>query len=76
MLCSVRGTLYAYRDVCAACGAGLGEARLEREVLTCPCGASYDVTRAGRGLDPETLHLERTGWTRAVRARGHSPARG
>jgi Fe-S cluster biogenesis protein NfuA/nitrite reductase/ring-hydroxylating ferredoxin subunit len=58
VLCSVRGTLYAYRDVCAACGAGLGEARLAREVLTCPCGASYDVTRAGRGLDPETLHLD------------------
>jgi Fe-S cluster biogenesis protein NfuA/nitrite reductase/ring-hydroxylating ferredoxin subunit len=58
VLCSVRGTLYAYRDACAACGSGLGEARLEREVLTCPCGASYDVTRAGRGLDPETLHLD------------------
>ena len=58
VLCSVRGTLYAYRDACAACGAGLGEGRLDREVLICPCGASYDVTRAGRGLDPETLHLD------------------
>jgi Fe-S cluster biogenesis protein NfuA/nitrite reductase/ring-hydroxylating ferredoxin subunit len=58
VLCSVRGTLYAYRDGCAACGAGLGEGRLDREVLTCACGAAYDVSRAGRGLgDNTTLHL-------------------
>jgi Fe-S cluster biogenesis protein NfuA len=57
VLCSVRGTLYAYRDGCAACGAGLGEARLDREVLACPCGAAYDVSRAGRGLGDTTVHL-------------------
>jgi Fe-S cluster biogenesis protein NfuA/nitrite reductase/ring-hydroxylating ferredoxin subunit len=57
VLCSVRGTLYAYRDGCAACGVGLGDGRLEREVLTCPCGATYDVSRAGRGLGDTTLHL-------------------
>jgi Fe-S cluster biogenesis protein NfuA/nitrite reductase/ring-hydroxylating ferredoxin subunit len=58
VLCSVRGTLYAYRDACAACGNGLAEARLEREVLTCPCGAAYDVTQAGRGLDGLAVHLD------------------
>jgi Fe-S cluster biogenesis protein NfuA/nitrite reductase/ring-hydroxylating ferredoxin subunit len=57
VLCSVRGTLYAYRDGCAACGSGLGEGRLDREVLTCACGATYDVSRAGRGLTDTTLHL-------------------
>ena len=57
VLCSVRGTLYAYRDGCAACGAGLGDGRLEREVLTCSCGATYDVSRAGRGLSDAALHL-------------------
>jgi Fe-S cluster biogenesis protein NfuA len=57
VLCSVRGTLYAYRDGCAACGSGLGPGRLDREVLTCACGASYDVSRAGRGLTDTTLHL-------------------
>jgi Fe-S cluster biogenesis protein NfuA/nitrite reductase/ring-hydroxylating ferredoxin subunit len=57
VLCSVRGTLYAYRDGCAACGSGLGEGRLEREVLTCSCGAAYDVSRAGRGLSDAALHL-------------------
>jgi Fe-S cluster biogenesis protein NfuA/nitrite reductase/ring-hydroxylating ferredoxin subunit len=57
VLCSVRGTLYAYRDGCAACGAGLGDGRLDREVLTCPCGAAYDVSRAGRGLGDTTVHL-------------------
>jgi Fe-S cluster biogenesis protein NfuA len=57
VLCSVRGTLYAYRDGCASCGAGLGDGRLDREVLTCACGATYDVSRAGRGLSNTTLHL-------------------
>lgn len=57
VLCSVRGTLYAYRDGCAACGSGLGDGRLEREVLTCPCGATYDVSRAGRALNDAALHL-------------------
>jgi Fe-S cluster biogenesis protein NfuA len=57
VLCSVRGTLYAYRDGCAACGSGLGDGRLDREVLTCACGATYDVSRAGRGLSDTSLHL-------------------
>ena len=58
VLCSVRGTLYAYRDACPACGAGLGDGRLEREVLACSCGASYDVSRAGRGLGEAAPHLD------------------
>jgi Fe-S cluster biogenesis protein NfuA/nitrite reductase/ring-hydroxylating ferredoxin subunit len=59
LLCSVRGTLYAYRDVCAACGKSLADGTLERERLTCPgCGTRYDVRLAGRGLDDPALHLD------------------
>jgi Fe-S cluster biogenesis protein NfuA/nitrite reductase/ring-hydroxylating ferredoxin subunit len=58
LVCSVRGTLYAYRDACAACGTGLGRGQLAREVLTCECGAAYDVARAGRGLTDPALHLD------------------
>src|SRR6516225_3636289 len=58
LVCSVRGTLYAYRDACAACGSPMGEGRLDREVLTCPCGARYDVSRAGSGLDGGVAHLD------------------
>jgi Fe-S cluster biogenesis protein NfuA/nitrite reductase/ring-hydroxylating ferredoxin subunit len=58
LVCSVRGTLYAYRDACAACGTGMAGGRLEREVLTCECGTAYDVTRAGRGLSDPALHLD------------------
>ena len=59
LLCSVRGTLYAYRDSCAACGKSLADGTLERERLTCPgCGTSYDVRLAGRGLDDPALHLD------------------
>jgi len=58
LVCSVRGTLYAYRDQCATCGSSLGEGRLSREVLTCTCGSSYDVCRAGAGLDGLAAHLD------------------
>jgi Fe-S cluster biogenesis protein NfuA/nitrite reductase/ring-hydroxylating ferredoxin subunit len=59
VICSVRGTLYAYRDACAACGSSLAEGVLEREQLTCPgCGGRYDVRLAGRGLDDPVRHLE------------------
>ena len=36
LVCSVRGTLYAYRDACAACGSSLADGTLARELLTCP----------------------------------------
>jgi Fe-S cluster biogenesis protein NfuA len=59
LLCSVRGTLYAYRDACAACGSSLADGTLDREQLSCPdCGARYNVRLAGRGLDDAALHLE------------------
>jgi Fe-S cluster biogenesis protein NfuA/nitrite reductase/ring-hydroxylating ferredoxin subunit len=59
VVCSVRGTLYAYRDGCAACGSSLADGELQREELACPaCGARYNVRLAGRGLDDPALHLE------------------
>jgi Fe-S cluster biogenesis protein NfuA/nitrite reductase/ring-hydroxylating ferredoxin subunit len=58
LVCSVRGTLYAYRDECASCGSPMGAGTLDREVLACPCGARYDVCRAGAGLDGLAAHLD------------------
>ena len=58
LVCSVRGTLYAYRDQCASCGSSLGGGTLNREVLACPCGSRYDVCRAGAGLDGLGAHLD------------------
>jgi Fe-S cluster biogenesis protein NfuA len=58
LVCSVRGTLYAYRDACAGCGASMTEGSLEREILTCPaCGARYNARLAGKGVDDPSLHL-------------------
>jgi Fe-S cluster biogenesis protein NfuA len=59
LLCAVRGTLYAYRDACAACGSSMADGLLEREELTCPaCGARYNVRLAGQGLDDPSAHLD------------------
>jgi Fe-S cluster biogenesis protein NfuA/nitrite reductase/ring-hydroxylating ferredoxin subunit len=59
VVCSVGGELYAYRDRCPACGAGLaGSAALDAEVLACgACRQRFDVRLAGRGLDRPELHL-------------------
>jgi Fe-S cluster biogenesis protein NfuA len=59
LVCSVRGTLYAYRDACAGCGSSLADGVLEREQLTCPgCGARYNVRLAGQGVDDPVLRLD------------------
>ena len=59
VVCSVRGTLYAYCDACAACGSSLADGTLTGERLDCPgCGACYDVRSAGRSLDDPDRHLD------------------
>jgi len=64
IVCSVRGTLYAYRDACAGCGSSLADGELDRELLTCPsCGARYNVRLAGKSVadagSPEIgVHLD------------------
>ncbi len=58
LMCSVRGTLYAYRDSCS-CGSSLASAGLAGSVLTCPrCGSRFDVRNAGRGVDDPAQHLD------------------
>jgi Fe-S cluster biogenesis protein NfuA/nitrite reductase/ring-hydroxylating ferredoxin subunit len=59
LICAVRGTLYAYRDACAACGGPLGAGTLTTGELACPgCGTRYDVPGAGRGIDDPAVHLD------------------
>ncbi len=59
LLCSVRGTLYAYRDACAVCGMSLAGGTLTLGELACPgCETRYDVRSAGRGLDDGAVHLD------------------
>jgi Fe-S cluster biogenesis protein NfuA/nitrite reductase/ring-hydroxylating ferredoxin subunit len=59
LICSVRGTLYAYRDACAACGRSLGDGTLTIGELACAgCQTRYDVRSAGRGLVDPALHLD------------------
>ncbi|HEX4726081.1 MAG TPA: NifU family protein [Pseudonocardiaceae bacterium] len=59
VVCSVRGTLYAYRDACGACGATLADATLADAELTCPtCGAVFDVRMAGKSLTDNDDHLD------------------
>ncbi|HEY6279671.1 MAG TPA: NifU family protein [Streptosporangiaceae bacterium] len=59
VVCSVRGTLYAYYDACAACGGSFADGTVAGERLGCPgCGAGYDLRAAGRGLDDPARHLD------------------
>ncbi|MGD0402974.1 MAG: NifU family protein [Candidatus Acidiferrales bacterium] len=59
LFCRLEETLYAYNNSCPGCGQPLGAARLQGTVLACPiCSQHYDVLRAGRGVDLDTIHLE------------------
>lgn len=59
LFCRLEETLYAYNNACPGCGQPLRGARLEGTVLACPiCRQHYDVVRAGRGVDLDSLHLE------------------
>ncbi|HXN97778.1 MAG TPA: NifU family protein [Candidatus Acidoferrales bacterium] len=59
LFCRLEETLYAYNNTCPGCSQPLGAARLEGTVLACPiCSQHYDVVRAGRGVDLDSLHLE------------------
>ena len=57
VVANVSGTLLAYLDACAGCGAPLGGAALDGGVLRCSgCGRGFDLPRAGRCPD-EDLQL-------------------
>jgi Fe-S cluster biogenesis protein NfuA/nitrite reductase/ring-hydroxylating ferredoxin subunit len=59
LFCRLEETLYAYNNACPGCGQPLGSARLQGTVLACPiCCQHYDVVRAGRGVDLDSIHLE------------------
>jgi Fe-S cluster biogenesis protein NfuA/nitrite reductase/ring-hydroxylating ferredoxin subunit len=59
LVANVGGTLLAYRDVCADCGAPLHGGDLQEGALTCPaCARTYFLPRAGRSMDDERLQLQ------------------
>jgi Fe-S cluster biogenesis protein NfuA/nitrite reductase/ring-hydroxylating ferredoxin subunit len=59
VVANVDGTLLAYRDRCATCGAPLHEGLLSAGALACPeCRRSFFLPRAGRSLDDEQMQLE------------------
>lgn len=84
VVCNVGGSLYAYADLCPACGSALAGAELEGVLLACPgCAQRYDVVRAGRGfggsdeaagrhLDPLPLLTDNGGVQIAVPVRAAS----
>ncbi len=59
VVANVDGTLLAYRDRCANCGAALHAGALSAGALACPeCDRSFFLPRAGRSLDDENMQLE------------------
>jgi nitrite reductase/ring-hydroxylating ferredoxin subunit len=58
VLANVEGSLLAYRDECAACGAPLGGGEMHGNMLRCPgCAVEFDLRRAGRAAGGEPLQL-------------------
>lgn len=58
-LANIGGSLLAFRDRCADCGAAISTGALKGGVLACPsCERRYYLPRAGRSMDAERLLLE------------------
>jgi Fe-S cluster biogenesis protein NfuA len=59
VVANVAGTLLAYRDACAGCGASLLGGTLEDGTLECPaCARRFSLPLAGRSLGPDGLQLD------------------
>ena len=59
LVANVEGTLLAYQDRCAACGAPLHGGSLSAGALSCPgCARSFFLPRAGRSMDDDHVQLE------------------
>jgi nitrite reductase/ring-hydroxylating ferredoxin subunit len=59
LVANVDGTLLAYRDRCASCGAPLHGGSLSAGALACPgCARTFFLPRAGRSIDDERVQLE------------------
>lgn len=58
VICRVKGKLYAYRNLCAACGVPLSDAKLEESEISCKLGHRFDVQLAGKCTADEDIHLE------------------
>ena len=58
LVANVGGSLLAYRNGCAGCGAPLDGGRLDGGVLACPaCDRRFELPLAGRSLGGEALQL-------------------
>jgi Fe-S cluster biogenesis protein NfuA/nitrite reductase/ring-hydroxylating ferredoxin subunit len=59
VVANVEGSLLAYQDRCASCGAALHGGLLMAGALSCPeCARSFFLPRAGRSMDGDRLQLE------------------
>ncbi|HEX3797130.1 MAG TPA: NifU family protein [Verrucomicrobiae bacterium] len=52
------GNLYAYRNLCPACGTRLDEGTLKLNILKCRRGHEFDARRAGMCPHRREIHLE------------------
>jgi Fe-S cluster biogenesis protein NfuA/nitrite reductase/ring-hydroxylating ferredoxin subunit len=59
VVANVDGTLLAFRNSCAGCGAELAGGSLDRGALSCPsCGRTFFLPQAGRSVDDDRLQLQ------------------
>lgn len=58
IICRVHDKLYAYRNLCPACGVLLNNGKLEGTELSCNLGHRFDVQLAGKCTDDADIHLD------------------
>ncbi len=58
IVCRVDDKLYAYRNLCPACGVLLNNGKLEGAEISCNLGHRYEIKLAGKCTDDPDIHLD------------------
>ncbi len=58
IVCRVNDKLYAYRNLCPACGVLLNNGKLEGVEISCNLGHRFNVQLAGKCTDDPDIHLD------------------
>ncbi len=58
IVCRVNDNLYAYRNLCPACGVLLNNGKIEGTQISCSLGHKYEIQQAGKCTDDPEIHLD------------------
>lgn len=57
-ICRVNNKMYAYRNLCPACGLTFNNGKLENSQISCHMGHRFNIQLAGKSINDPEVHLD------------------